>query len=318
MDLPSAMETIRSSALSHRADALIAALRPSIRIRTIRDPSVLDEPVSKFGGRPSLPQRAAWPMWESTAYHQWSIASLERQMTKGDPVFLAGLIEAHRQATAKNPSALQFLAQIRLEDLGPLGIGVGLPEQGTLLFFYDVANDAPGFLPQSRGSSRVILTAEPVAAVAPPQAAVTEFAPCRLTFEVEHTLPDDVRDAAGNGRLHDWREGDRYHELRRRLAGGPPYHRLCGHPEEVQNGLFVTCQLATNGIEAGTPEAHATPDARALAAGADDWRLLLQLDTDDDGPGWMWGDSGTLYFCIREDDLRGRRFDRIWCDEQCC
>ena len=32
-----------------------------------------------------------------------------------------------------------------------------------------------------------------------------------------------------------------------------------------------------------------------LKAGAAEWQLLLQLDTEDD-TGWMWRDVGTLYF----------------------
>ena len=41
--------------------------------------------------------------------------------------------------------------------------------------------------------------------------------------------------------------------------------------------------------------------------------LLLQIDTDeeDDGPCWMWGDCGRLFFWIRPKDLAARRFDRI-------
>ena len=41
--------------------------------------------------------------------------------------------------------------------------------------------------------------------------------------------------------------------------------------------------------------------------------LLLQIDTDedDDGPCWMWGDCGRLFYWIRPEDLAARRFDRI-------
>lgn len=40
--------------------------------------------------------------------------------------------------------------------------------------------------------------------------------------------------------------------------------------------------------------------------------LLLQLDTDEEenGPGWMWGDAGRLFFWIKPGDLAARRFDR--------
>ena len=40
-------------------------------------------------------------------------------------------------------------------------------------------------------------------------------------------------------------------------------------------------------------------------------------DTDDD-TGWMWGDVGTLYFWIREQDARAGDFSRVWMVFQCC
>jgi uncharacterized protein YwqG len=33
--------------------------------------------------------------------------------------------------------------------------------------------------------------------------------------------------------------------------------------------------------------------------------------------GTMWGESGILYFWIRRDDLRARRFDKVWMTLQC-
>jgi uncharacterized protein YwqG len=49
----------------------------------------------------------------------------------------------------------------------------------------------------------------------------------------------------------------------------------------------------------------------ALRTGAADWRLILQLDTDERA-GWMWGDGGKIYVWMREQDVRARRFDRCW------
>jgi len=46
-----------------------------------------------------------------------------------------------------------------------------------------------------------------------------------------------------------------------------------------------------------------------------DWLLLLQADDD---VGWMWGDSGTIYYWIRRQDLHRARFDHTWMILQCC
>lgn len=48
-----------------------------------------------------------------------------------------------------------------------------------------------------------------------------------------------------------------------------------------------------------------------------EWRLLLQLDSDD-ASDMMWGDSGILYFWIREADARAGDFSNVWVILQCC
>jgi uncharacterized protein YwqG len=69
-------------------------------------------------------------------------------------------------------------------------------------------------------------------------------------------------------------------------------------------------------MSSGDPAGYEGPRARALQAGARDWRLLLQLDTDED-LGVMWGDAGTIYFWIREADAAACRFDQSWVILQC-
>ena len=53
-----------------------------------------------------------------------------------------------------------------------------------------------------------------------------------------------------------------------------------------------------------------------LTSGAGAWRLLAQVDSDDDLD-MMWGDFGMLYYWIREEDLKNRHFDRAWMILQC-
>jgi uncharacterized protein YwqG len=312
MDLPSAITAIRSSPLQSQADALISTLRPSIRIRTARDPSVAMKAVSRFSGQPMLPQGMPWPTWNSSAYYQRDLARAEEALLKGtgDLAFHRQQADLCRREAAITSRPLHFFAMIRLNELPPGTHDIGLPDRGTLLFFYDVATSPAGYIPQSRGSARVILVREDetLVAAAPPDDVRTDFAPSRLSFESEYTLPQVL------GYTYKTPYGD----LLEKFSGEPPYHRIGGNPEEVQNGLFRACQLAFNNVEAGTPEALSMPEVQELALGAADWRLLLQLDTDDDGPGWMFGDSGTLYFCIRNDDLLAERFEHIWCDEQYC
>jgi uncharacterized protein YwqG len=81
--------------------------------------------------------------------------------------------------------------------------------------------------------------------------------------------------------------------------------------------MELDCQLASNGIYVGNPEGYQDPRRAELEAGAAEWKLLLQLDTDDD-TGWMWGDTGTLYYWIRESDARRGDFSNVWFSYQCC
>jgi uncharacterized protein YwqG len=111
---------------------------------------------------------------------------------------------------------------------------------------------------------------------------------------------------------------DAYWRLAEDVVAVPlPRHWLFGWPDEVQDDMAPECQLVTHGIYCGSPDAYKKPKAKQLIAEADDWVMLLQLDTDWDGPGWCWGDAGRIYFWIRKEDLAQRRFDRTWLILQC-
>ncbi|NJN57124.1 MAG: DUF1963 domain-containing protein [Leptolyngbyaceae cyanobacterium SL_5_9] len=44
--------------------------------------------------------------------------------------------------------------------------------------------------------------------------------------------------------------------------------------------------------------------------------MLFQFNSDDN-PGWMWGDTGCLYFWITELDLASQQFENVWMILQC-
>lgn len=70
------------------------------------------------------------------------------------------------------------------------------------------------------------------------------------------------------------------------------------------------------GGSTGTPEKAREARERLSPGPASEWRLLWQLDTDDEA-GFMWGDAGRLYLLARDEDLKARRFDRAWLVLQC-
>jgi len=212
---------------------------------------------------------------------------------------------------------LSFLAQINLRDF-PESIE-GLPEEGLLSFFYDAEEQPSGYDPKD-GDRWLVEYVDPrrgeLSPVSPPGELRTEFQfkKCAVAFEPEVTLPD----WASLRSMTDV-DLDAYLYLQEQLIGssGAMHHRLMGHHQVVQNPMELECQLASNGVYCGNPASYLNPRVETLRPGADDWRLLLQLDSDDELVGWMWGDVGRLYFWIRSEDLRDLRFDRTWLCLQC-
>ena len=94
----------------------------------------------------------------------------------------------------------------------------------------------------------------------------------------------------------------------------PSADRLSASDSGRRHGARVAAGVARRGLRRGRELQHATSEG--VEEGAPEWRLLLQLDSDE-AVDVMWGDVGTLYFWIRESDARAARFDRTWLILQC-
>lgn len=198
---------------------------------------------SKLGGLPYLPESVQWP---------------------------------------RNPqkTELTLLAQIHCPDLPP---GLGLPETGTLFFFYDFEEkESHGY----RDFCRVIHTEEPLPGTPrgrttpaismgnalnwdirdenTPETESSCFQDVFLAFE---TFESQVTDSEVDEDAED------------------TAYRMLGYPQWCQNEYLWE----------------------------DDETLLLQLasDSDDDGPHWTWADSGKIYVWIKADALAARDFSHV-------
>jgi uncharacterized protein YwqG len=80
--------------------------------------------------------------------------------------------------------------------------------------------------------------------------------------------------------------------------------------------MELECELVTNGLYCGDPSGYEDPRAKELEPNAKNWRLLLQIDSNDENE-MMWGDCGRLYFWIRKEDLVNKQFDKSWFSLQC-
>lgn len=277
-------ELLRRASVPH-ADQLAAMQEPAVRIVTTRT-SLDDLPLgtSRFGGSPDLPSQFAWPRRD------------------GRP--------------------LTFLAQIELS----VARAPQLPDTGWLVFFYDVRQQPWGFDPKDRGAWLVAWIPSENALERRPHPAVDDgsgpFAASRLTFTPVQTLPD-AWDSVVTDRGIGLEESalDAYDGVLQAIVGvgdDELFHHLLGHPQQIQDDMRGECQLASHGIYCGDASGYKSAAAKPLLeTAAREWRLLLQIDTDESGPGWMWGDAGRIYFWIRHEDLKARAFDKVWLVLQC-
>ena len=93
--------------------------------------------------------------------------------------------------------------------------------------------------------------------------------------------------------------------------------QLLGHPDQIQGDMQLEAPARHQRARLRRLDGvrgSARAGARARPA---EWRLLLQVDTDEDALGLMWGDVGRVYFWIREADLRAGRLDAVWQILQC-
>jgi len=222
----------------------------------------------------------------------------------------------HAWPTTRTGKPLSFLAQVSTADIVVPAEVPGLPGDTLLAFFYEADKQEGWGSDPGDGQFWAVIPVSPAdaAAVASPPGS-RSFTAYRMVARTVTTIPDYDEPSVGGLDEYD----DAFDRLAADLDCGDeaPWHRMFGWPDLLQRAMRLDCQLAAHGLNADDSEDYDSPRAAELAPGAEDWLLLLQLDTDDD-IGWMWGDAGTVYFWIRRQDLLAERFDRTWMIFQCC
>ena len=218
---------------------------------------------------------------------------------------------------------LDFLLQIDLAEIkqfDPTGV---LPSSGLLTFFYDLEEQPWGYDPSALDGFYVELIADEslVRFEAPwNEYSVDEHV---LSFTRSMTLPhygsqayDELERIANITEDEYDRYFDFVDEYESQSHPTRASHHLLGYSSNVQGDMQLEAQLVTNGLYCGDQSGYEDPKAEELRAGAADWMLLLQLDSDPDAD-LMWGDGGRLFYWIRAEDLAARRFDKVWMTLQC-
>jgi hypothetical protein len=279
----SILEPFRAARFERIWTDLVRLARPALAVE-LRQGAPAGK--SKLGGLPDLPSGADWPR--------------------------------------RGPKPLVFIAQLDLEEVANYLREPRLPTTGLLSFFYEADLYTSGDSPDDRGAWRVLLLSEPLsrqsADAVPPPSAPGEYHPASWRFdeagvafipriclpEAEHLLM--ARLGVGGA---DYQAYYALMDELRQAHGLTGLSQLLGYPAEIQHDPFVTCQLASHGLEPQTRDDWKSGQVPRLLESRESWRLLLQVDSISE-INMGWADSGLLYYCIRDEDLGAREWDNSW------
>lgn len=234
---------------------------------------------TKMGGFPDLPGNAVWP------------------------------------SKPKGGKPLSFIAQLDLAQLKAREIEPALPDSGLLSFFYDVDGLPGGLSRDESGGWRVLYF--------PANTNLTrrlDMKPdillnaCSVKAKRGLSLPSEM-DGVFNGLDAPENQREAYCEIvASLLESGGGAHQFLGHESPIQHPVCEeTVQAISSCYES---EKFNCKKWEKVKDQVRDWRLLLQIGSDDD-LGIVWGDMGTIYFTIKYKELATGRFEDAWLIFQC-
>jgi len=250
---------------------------------------------TRFGGCPDVPAGFVWPTFTSDTFYDDTV----------------------------KPRPLSFLAQFdcgALAAMDPEGL---LPRTGILSFFYELGSARWGFDPADAGCGRVYWFdgSQPLAPAPFPHELDEEFRLPRLRVQAkaDHSFASWADFAQVHPELDEDELFEDYIEAYEVIGGSGDCSKLLGWPDVIQDNMTLECELVSRGYNlGGLDEFPAHLAAREGAASVENWRLLFQLDSFEmEDFDLNFGDDGALYFYIRTEDLKARRFDRVWVILQC-
>jgi len=317
LDLKDTIELVREVMPASQAKVLVEHLLPSCRIVTHDDTSIdTCATASHFGGVPSMPRGMEWPLWDKHDYLTEDIKRFESRFQEAPQSTWLRDVALRMRRELSNPIVpLLFLAQLSLSEIHSSAPLQDWPAEGSLAFFFEPT--APGYDPLSRGGCQVFYFSKEADLVPLPHpeglSSKGRFPHRRLSFRPEWTLPTRI-DLDGD-HLSVW-GNEAYASLCKALMPTAnerePVHRCGGNPQQIQQDMRLECQLVSNGLYCGDQTGYQDPRRPTLEKGAEDWRLLIQIDSDEKRLGWMWDDVGRIYIWARWQDIKAKDFERSW------
>lgn len=293
------LETIKSKLSKKGLGGFFEKLEPEIR-KSIKiqltDVDSTTPGTSRIGGTPDLPPEFEWPS-----------ALYEKAIKK---FFGLG-----KSTKTKEEKPMSFIAQLNLSELQGMEVSLDLPSSGMLYFFYDSDQSVWGFDPKDESKFKVFFYSGDLNKLKNesfPENLNEEgkFTGTNVKFNSEISLPstdselyEELSDSD-----QDWFFDEFYPD--------EEINKIGGYSDTIQGDMELECELVTNGLYCGDPSGYNDPKAKELEPNAKNWRLLLQIDSNEKLE-MMWGDSGRLYFWIRQQDLEEANFQKSWMCLQC-
>lgn len=248
---------------------------------------------SKLGGAPDLPDDIAWPSW--CGYDQSFIAQINlAELSSPSPLPSSGLLSFFYTLGAMYEEGERFYA-----------------DPNTCQIIYTKAED------MDRLHRKMIPTALAQDSILRPNRVSYIPQLCVPTSESAYLESMGLGfDASLNKEDYQKYWSVFLEQFRERWQSDEYIHRLLGHPDQIQGDMQIHCEMLKRRVpwnDLKKPEMR-----QQIVESAIKWRLLLQIDSEEEKTGVMFGDVGRLYFWIHEDDLSSERFDRVICEMQCC
>jgi len=198
-----------------------------------------------------------------------------------------------------------FLGQINCAELKGLPAAEKLPSTGLLAFFGDHDAVMSGIRRRDKPTAVYYWPEiDRLVPVTPPLELQIVFPLCGLAFYPFTDLPDPFSQAVEAvlpEEEQDWDYHAVWEQMREQIL-----------PDEVPSYWAFSKLFGWPHLQQGDLGNFGDPNDPT------GFRLFLQIDSYSNGiEGAEFGDHGTLYFLIRDDDLRARRFDRCEFDMQC-
>ena len=215
---------------------------------------------------------------------------------------------------------MTHIASIKLTEL-PHDHGLDfLPNTGWLSFFIDTKGFGAGHHPDDRKGFRVLYHAD--VDVESPEGEIPHDlnpsnCPLRrnIEFQIVKQLPHDAfpdLETSFESKQH----LDLLDDFRMSLYGSPA-HQMGGCVLAVQDpAMEIDCEFLIHDIDPNGPEGRKSSRLGHHWEGIDEWRLLLQIDSDPDLP-LGEGEDGMLYFWVRRDQSIKEDFSNAWLIFQC-